>query len=218
MVLYIVIYCAMALLISIDQIIKIWAVNNLQTMGSVPFLKIGSFDWMHLTYVENRGAAFSMLSGSRGFLIVFPIVMVAACLYIMHRRAKRHRWLYIALPLVAAGGIGNLIDRMFRGGAVVDYLDFQLAKFAVFNFADCCVTVGVILMIICILFVEKEVDDAKTLKNAERQPYAHTYEECGELPEVGELPEAAELPAAELRAPAEVIEVTKMVPEVTHAE
>ncbi|MBR5404976.1 MAG: signal peptidase II [Oscillospiraceae bacterium] len=221
MVLFLVIYIGMALLVLADQLIKVWAVNNLMEQGSIPFLKIGDFDWMHLTYLENRGAAFSMLSGSRAFLIAFPIVMTAACLYLMHRRGKRHRWLYLSLPLIVAGGIGNLIDRIFRGGAVVDYLDFQLTKFAVFNFADCCVTVGVIIMIFAILFLENELPDAKKLKRAERMPYAHTYEEAGTLPEAGELPEAGTLPEAEAlpeAPPAELRDAPSLLPEVSHAE
>ena len=195
-----------AALTIIDQLIKLWAIGHLQGQPPRPFLQIGSFDWMHLRYLENDGAAFSMLSGNRGFLIVFPIIMICVCLYGLHRYGKVHKWLYAALPLVAAGGLGNLIDRIFRGGRVVDYFDFQLCNFAVFNFADVCVTVGVALMIIGILFFEKELPEAKKLPQAERVPYAHTAPALPEpellsasepLPEAGVLPEAAELPAAE---------------------
>ena len=191
---------AVAVLTGIDQLIKIWAIANLKGQPDRTFLKLGSFDWMHLRYLENRGAAFSMLSGSRGFLIVFPIIMICACFYILHRKASAHRYLYLALPLVAAGGLGNLIDRMFRGGAVVDYFDFQLCNFAVFNFADICVTVGVIIMIFGILFLEHELPEAKKLKEAKRVPYARLAADAplaGELSEAGELPEAGVLPEAE---------------------
>ena len=194
---------AIALLTVIDQLIKIWAIANLQGQPARPFLQIGSLDWMHLRYLENSGAAFSMLSGNRGFLIVFPLIMIAVCLYAMHRHGKTRRWLQIALTLISAGGLGNLIDRIFRGGRVVDYLDFQLCNFAVFNFADICVTVGVGLVIIGLLFFEKEAPEARKLKNAERIPFAHTV---AALPEAGTLPLAGELPEAEaapLRADAE---------------
>ena len=189
-----------AALTGADQLIKLWAIENLKGQPDRSFLPIGSLDWMHLRYLENSGAAFSMLSGSRLFLIVFPIVMIAACLYFLHRHGRAHRWLYPALTLIAAGGLGNLIDRIFRGGRVVDYLDVQLFRFAVFNFADICVTVGVALMFIGVLFLEKELPEAKTLKEAARVPYARhaaPLEAAGELPAAGVLPDAPEAPLLE---------------------
>jgi signal peptidase II len=203
---------AIAVLTVIDQLIKIWAIANLQGQPARPFLQIGSFDWMHLRYLENRGAAFSMLSGNRGFLIVFPLIMIAVCLYVLHRHGKGRRWLQIAMTLIAAGGLGNLIDRIFRGGSVVDYLDFQLCNFAVFNFADICVTVGVGLVVIGLLFIEKEEPEAKKLKKAERIPFAHTVAalpEAGTLPLAGELPEAEAAPLREDAEDAEAAEETE---------
>jgi signal peptidase II len=201
--------CALA---GLDQWIKLWAIDNLRDQPARPFLQLGSLDWMHLRYLENRGAAFSMLSGSRGFLIVFPAVVILLCFYLMHRQGKRHRWVYPALTLIAGGGLGNLIDRVFRGGAVVDYFDFQLMRFAVFNFADVCVTVGVILVCIGIIFFEKELPEAKKLKDAPRLPYARhaapleeaeTLPLAETLPEAGTLPDAEALPLAETRSEAE---------------
>lgn len=192
--LFIAIYAAIAALVGIDQWIKLWAIENLQGQPSRSFLPIGNFDWMHLTYTENTGAAFSMLSGSRVFLILFPLVMIAICAVILHRMYKEHRWMTVALPLVMAGGIGNLIDRIFRGGAVVDYLDLQLFDFAIFNFADCCVSVGVVLVIICVLFVEKDEPTPQKLPLAKRLPFART---ASPLPEAELLPEAPVLPDAE---------------------
>ena len=189
-----------AVLTVVDQLIKLWAIANLQGQPERSFLPLGSFDWMHLRYLENNGAAFSMLSGSRLFLIVFPVIMISGCFYAMHRLGKQRRWLYPALTLIAAGGLGNLIDRIFRGGAVVDYLDVQLFKFAVFNFADCCVTIGVVILCFGVLFLEKELPEAKKLKNAPRVPYARHAAEMPEaepLPEAGTLPEAETLPGAE---------------------
>lgn len=188
-----IVIAVIAVLTGTDQIIKLWAIEHLKDQPPRSFLQIGSLDWMHLRYLENDGAAFSILSGSRLFLIVFPIVMIAACLYVLRRMGREHKWLYLALPLIAAGGLGNLIDRIFRGGRVVDYLDFQLTRFAVFNFADICVTVGVGIMFIGILFLEKELPEAKKLKEAKRVPYARL---AAPLPGAGTLPDAGELPLA----------------------
>jgi len=196
------------ILTGIDQAVKVWAIENLKGQADRTFLKLGSFDWMHLRYIENRGAAFSMMTGFRGFLIAFPLIMICVCFYILHRKGKAHRYLYLAMPLIAAGGLGNLIDRIFRGGAVVDYLDFQLCNFAVFNFADVCVTVGVAVLMFGILFLEHELPEAKKQKNAERLPYARyapDLPEAGELEEADELPAAGEYPAAELLKDAETL-------------
>ncbi len=200
MVTILIVSAVIAVLVGVDQMIKIWAIANLKDMPAQPFLQIGSFDWMHLRYLENSGAAFSMLSGSRLFLIVFPVVMISACMYILHRMGKTHRWLYFAMPLIAGGGLGNLIDRIIRDGKVVDYLDFQLCRFAVFNFADICVTVGVFVVVIAILFIEKDEPEAKKLKQAKRVPYAPTVvtePEADLLPDADELPEAPLLPEAD---------------------
>lgn len=192
--LFVAIYIAIAALVGVDQWIKIWAIENLQGQPSRSFLPIGDFDWMHLTYTENTGAAFSIFSGSRVFLIIFPLIMIAICAVLLHRLYREHRWVLFTLPLMIAGGIGNLIDRVFRGGAVVDYLDLQLFDFAIFNFADCCVSVGVVLLIVCVLFVEKEEPTAKKLPKAERVPFAR---EAPPLPEASSLPDAEMLPEAE---------------------
>lgn len=191
---------AIIALTGVDQLIKVWAIENLKGQAPRSFLPIGSLDWMHLRYLENEGAAFSMLSGSRLFLIVFPIIMISLCLYLLHRLGKKHRWLYPALTLIAAGGLGNLVDRIFRGGAVVDYLDLQLFKFAVFNFADCCVTIGVVLMFIGIIFLEKEVPDAPEFEDVPRAKYVPRAAEMATVdivPDAPELPDAPALPEAE---------------------
>ena len=72
------------------------------------------------------------------------------------------------MTLIISGGFGNIIDRLFRGGLVVDYLDVQLFDFAIFNFADCCVVVGVVLLLIQILFFDKSTSQ-KTKMNRCRQ-------------------------------------------------
>ncbi|MCQ2434482.1 MAG: signal peptidase II [Oscillospiraceae bacterium] len=192
-ILFLLAYVAAIVLAVIDQLIKVWAVGNLQGQPERPFLQIGSFDWMHLRFVENDGAAFSILSGSKWFLIGFSALMIAICLILMQKLGKKHRWLLIVMPLIAGGGLGNLIDRVFRGGLVVDFLDFQLMNFAVFNFADVCVSVGVILMAICLLFVEKDEPSAKKLKKAKTLENA---EQVGELNDAETHPDAEEYPDA----------------------
>lgn len=67
------------------------------------------------------------------------------------------------MTLIVSGGLGNIIDRLFRGGVVVDYLDVQIFDFAIFNFADCCVTIGAALLLIYVLFFDKSDKKDKTV-------------------------------------------------------
>lgn len=147
--------CALiVLLVGVDQLIKYWAVHTLQPLGSIPFLHIGDTEILNFTYLENKGAAFSSFSGMRWFLIGVTILMMATCVVLMVKYQKRSKIVPICASLILAGGIGNLIDRLFRDGCVVDYLDVRLFSFAVFNFADCCVVVGVILFAIYLFFFD----------------------------------------------------------------
>ena len=122
---------AVAALIGIDQLIKLWAVQVLQPVGAMPFIP----HVVELRFVLNPGMAFSLLSGKQLFLI---IATSAALL---------------------AGGIGNLIDRVLNG-EVVDYINLLFMRFAVFNFADICVCVGVALWVLVIFLDEVHADDA----------------------------------------------------------
>lgn len=141
------------LLVGVDQAIKVWAVESLKPVGSMDFLHIGAFDIMDLTYLENTGSAFGSFAGQRFLLLAVTMIGAAACIYILIRYARKRPFLFWGLVLVIAGGFGNMIDRLFRGGAVVDYLDLQLFDFAIFNFADCCVSVGTVMLFIYILFM-----------------------------------------------------------------
>lgn len=143
---------AAAVLVLIDQVIKLWAVGVLQDKGSIPFLHFGDFEILDLTYLENSGAVFGSFAGMRALLIGITSVMLIACLWGLIRYGKTSKLLNTSLVLVLAGGIGNLIDRIFRGGLVVDYIEVKLFDFAIFNFADCCVVIGVCMFILYILF------------------------------------------------------------------
>jgi signal peptidase II len=138
-----------ALLIGADQLIKYWALANLSQVGSIPIIG----DVFHLTYVENRGAAFGMLQGQKWILVgATSLVLLGALVFLLTKRVKS-RVLIWAISLIISGGVGNLIDRIARG-FVVDYLDFRLINFYVFNLADSCVCVGVGLVLLYLIFLE----------------------------------------------------------------
>ncbi len=140
-----------------DQIIKYWIVQNFELYQEKPFLQIGSLDIMHLHFIENTGSAFSSFAGQTVFLLIISALGMGVCIYSLIRYAKKNRLLYWSLVMILGGALGNMLDRIFRGGRVVDYLDLQLFDFAIFNLADCFVSVGTVLLMVYIaFFMEKE--------------------------------------------------------------
>ncbi len=138
-------------MVAVDQLIKYWALVSLQTVGTIPLWE-GVF---HLTYVENRGMAFSLLQGQRWFFVVSTLVILVAIVFALRKgyvQTKIGEW---ALVLCAGGAIGNFIDRL-RMGFVVDLFDFRLIHFPVFNFADICVVFAAILFFYYMMFQHKE--------------------------------------------------------------
>lgn len=137
------------LLIIIDQIIKFFAVENLAKIESVPIIN----QIFHLTYVENRGAAFGIFEGKTTFLSFLTFIMLGLAVGLIFYKKIQSKFLIVSLSLIVAGGIGNLIDRVFRG-FVVDYIDVRIINFAIFNLADCFVVIGAILVIFYVLFID----------------------------------------------------------------
>ena len=146
----------------LDQAIKLivsLSINLNDTIFVIP-------GFINLTYVQNTGAAFSILSGGRAFLIPLTLIMILAGLYLINIKKTTEKFTLWVLTLITAGGIGNLIDRIFRG-SVIDYLDLDiniwpLKTFAIFNFADTCVVIGGIALVISLIV--SIVRDAKTNK------------------------------------------------------
>lgn len=155
--LYFVIFAAILLL---DVATKLWAVSALQPVSGIPILE-GVF---HLTYVENRGAAFGLFQDGRMFFIVITIVLLSLIIFGLKKFEVRSKTLSTGLVFVSAGAVGNLIDRIFRG-FVVDFFDFCLIDFPVFNVADVFVCVGAGLVIMFIIFFEGDAKGKKDLKD-----------------------------------------------------
>lgn len=132
--------------IVIDQITKWLSAKYLTKVSTVPIIK----DVLHLTYVENTGAAFGMLKDHRWvFIIVSSVTIVAFLLYLYLGHAE-NRLYAISLSMIVSGGIGNMIDRIVLG-YVIDFIDFRLINFAVFNGADSFVCVGAGLLILALI-------------------------------------------------------------------
>ena len=147
---------AAAALIGIDQAIKLWAVNVLQPVGSMPLMP----QVVELRFVLNQGMAFSLLSGKQLFLIIATSIALILVAYMLFFRSRGKYLQQAAMLLVLGGGIGNLIDRVLNG-EVVDYINLLFMRFAVFNFADICVCVGVALWVLEIFLEELHSGEAK---------------------------------------------------------
>ena len=146
---------ATALLIGIDQITKIWATSALANDRIVSVID-GVFAF---NLQMNDGVAFSMLSGQWWIFIPLTVLISSILLAVMLRSPlRKYRLFNITCVLILSGAIGNLIDRMVYG-YVVDFLHATFIDFPIFNFADCCVVVGAILLFVFALFVMKEDDD-----------------------------------------------------------
>lgn len=141
--------------IGLDQLTKWLVVNNLPYQSPIPIIG----DFFSLKYIQNEGAAWSILSGKVDFLIIVTAIVMVIIAVLLFKTPKEDKLMRFSFALVLAGGIGNLIDRIVLG-YVVDFLAFP--NFPVFNIADCCVTVGIFLIIIfTILDIKKESDQKK---------------------------------------------------------
>ncbi len=138
----------------LDRVSKWLVVTRLKPMpGGELALWPGVF---HLKYVPNRGAAFGMLEGGQIVLIVIGIAAAAGIAYLLiSRRSRYPKWVRVAMAMVAAGALGNVIDRIIQG-FVTDFAYFKLIDFAVFNVADSLLVIGFILIAIYMVFVYKE--------------------------------------------------------------
>lgn len=139
------------LMIAADIVTKVLTVENMPLGSSIP-LWDGVF---HLTHIRNTGAAFSILSGQRFFLIALPLIVVLAVIAYVIIKKPKNKILLLSLSMIVSGGIGNLIDRI-RFGYVVDFLDFRLINFPVFNVADIWVTLGAAVFIALLLFSKED--------------------------------------------------------------
>lgn len=143
------------LLIVVDQFTKYQAVLKLKD-------KPAYIIWdgvLELNYLENKGAAFGMLQNQKIFFIFVAIVILSVIAYILFKTPdqKKYRALHILLSLIAAGAIGNMIDRI-RFDYVVDFIYIVLINFPIFNVADMYVTFATAILVIMLLVVYKEQD------------------------------------------------------------
>lgn len=147
---------AIAAMVLVDQVVKYWTLTVLAPVGTMPLIP----GVLQLTYVENRGAAFSILQDQIWLFVLITVVVLAIIFYALRKQYVQTVLGKISLIVIAAGAVGNVIDRIFRH-FVVDMIQTVFMDFPVFNIADIYVTVGVALFIIYTLFQHKEQAEEK---------------------------------------------------------
>ena len=142
------------LLVVADQATKFLMLTWLKPQGQVELIP----GFMRLRFVLNDGAAFSMLKNGRWLFVIVTGVLIIACFVALFSRSIKERipalhspFLKTCLVLISSGGLGNLIDRLFRG-QVIDFIEPTFVNFAVFNVADIFVTCGAIMIIIYLVY------------------------------------------------------------------
>ena len=158
-----------AVLAGIDQLTKWLVVSNMEYHQSIPLIAFGETEVLNLSYYLNDGSAFSMFEGQTAMLITVTSIMMAGMLIAMLLGKVKRTSYILAFSLVIGGGIGNLIDRLFNDGLVIDFIDVRIINFAIFNFADICAVCGGILL--CMMVVVDEIREkraAKAAKTAEQ--------------------------------------------------
>lgn len=153
-------YIAVAIgvaLAAIDQVIKFFVNANLKEVGSVSVID----NLLSFTYVENNGVAFGSFAGNRWIFVVLTTALIAAILIYMFKKKPQSKLFYASVALIVGGGIGNFIDRVLYG-YVIDYISLSFFP-PVCNFADYCITVGTVLLMIYVLFFTST--GKKDLKN-----------------------------------------------------
>ena len=150
------------LIILADQIVKYLVAANM-SVGNTLFSALDIFD---ITYVQNNGAAFSIMSGKMPLLGLISVLFCIGVVVYWIKKKPSHPLLCTAIMMMFAGALSNAIDRIFRG-FVVDYIRTLFIDFPVFNIADIGITVGAALFVIYFVFFDKED------KNAENNTETH---------------------------------------------
>ena len=152
--------------IAMDQLSKSLAVNMLGQVGAVQ-----SFipHFIRFEYRENAGMAWGLLPNARVYFIIVTLILAAFLVFLLVRYRKLLPKLSkVALTVILSGAIGNLIDRIFLG-YVRDFIAFDFIEFPVFNIADCCVTIGAVLLAVSLLLTKPGKDFIRQIDSNDKK-------------------------------------------------
>lgn len=135
-------YVWVAVLIAVDQLSKAYIRETFALREQQQIIP-GVLEIFH---TQNEGIAFGLLPGAGVWLAPVAIIVAIAAGVTYHRQVRRDRVLSSSMILLAAGALGNFIDRVAAGGKVTDFINIYIIH--VFNVADACITVGTILLVL----------------------------------------------------------------------
>ena len=134
-------FLSIIILAFIDQLSKLFIIIN---KNNFPIVIIN--DALEITYCENKGIAFGIGDGLTLLISIVTAIIMGLILVLIYKNYNKiEKKLLIGAALLISGGLGNFLDRIFRRH-VVDFIYFKLINFPVFNFADICIVVGVIII------------------------------------------------------------------------
>ncbi len=189
------IYCFIlcVLIVILDQVSKLIVINTIPKGALIEVID-GVFN---LTYIENTGAAFGMLSNHRWVFMVVSVVAIVLIFFYLWKEKPKSMWIKTPLAFILGGGIGNMIDRAFRPG-VIDFIDADFvqypsvsfdggfsvtfADFPIFNVADCFITVGCAMLLVYLIFVEIPRESKREKEEKAKLAYAENKQENIESP------------------------------------
>lgn len=132
-----------------DQVTKYLVSTNMQIGDTITVDFIKRILDFH--YIQNDGGAWNMMAGKTWILVAVTAVIIVLLAVLMVKNAQKSKLFFWSCCLIISGGIGNMIDRVFNDGLVVDFLRFTFIDFPVFNVADIAVCTGAGLLILYFL-------------------------------------------------------------------
>ena len=152
------VFCG-AIFLAVDQYTKYLVSTNFAIGESKEFIK----GFIDLIYIHNTGGAWGILEGHTWGLLAITVVLIIICFALLLKLGKNNKIVFWAVSFILFGGIGNMIDRIFRDGNVVDFLHFEFfPQFPVFNIADCAIVIGACMLIL--YYIIDCINDSKVSK------------------------------------------------------
>lgn len=154
---YILLALFVVAIVALDQWTKYLVETGLALHEHRPSI-LGIF---HITHTQNDGGAWGSFGGQTWLFILVMVAFVALLGYAVWKKwlSKKVEW--ICLAAILGGGLGNVIDRLLKDGLVTDMICLDFMKFPVFNVADCFITCGCILLMIYVIFFDREKKEAE---------------------------------------------------------
>ncbi|MEL6344914.1 MAG: signal peptidase II [Myxococcota bacterium] len=166
---YILFTVVTALMVLIDQVTKIWVVNNIRySVESIDMIP----GFLSIVHAQNRGAAFGIMQGQMWIFLVFTLVAMGVLGQMLWQLEAEERFQNVALAMIASGAIGNAIDRVHKQ-SVTDFIrvytdnpqvsewlitNFGTSEWPSFNIADAAIVIGIVMFLIHFLFLERDQD------------------------------------------------------------